>query len=106
MPAVEKPAEEKAKPESSRVQRANVVVKLPQNAKLFVDDTHLSRQEGSEVRNFVTPELKAGQEFFYTMRCEATVNGKPVAETKRVLIKAGSTVEVNFTETPDAVVAR
>jgi uncharacterized protein (TIGR03000 family) len=48
-------------------------------------------------RAFVTPPLKKGREFHYTVRARWTRNGKPVDQTRKITVKAGTRVRVDFT---------
>ncbi len=88
--------EEKKKEGTSTVtpNRARVVVQLPADAKLFVDDQPIKATE--ERQTFSTPQLQRGQTYFYEVRAEAVRDGKTVSETKRVLIRAGEEVSVSF----------
>jgi uncharacterized protein (TIGR03000 family) len=88
--------------------RAKLIVELPADAKLYVDDRPMNTT--SNVRTFNTPELEPGQLYFYELRIEVQRDGKQVTETKRVIIKAGDVVRANFpkveTESVAAVKAR
>jgi len=74
--------------------RAKVIVQLPADAKLFVDDQPIKATE--ERQTFNTPQLQRGQTYFYEVRAEAVRDGKTVVESKRVLIRAGEEVTVSF----------
>jgi uncharacterized protein (TIGR03000 family) len=67
---------------------ANIKFRLPADAKLYVDGK-LTMLTGTE-RSFTTPALEAGQKFFYDVKAELMVDGKPVVEEKRVIVEAGS----------------
>jgi uncharacterized protein (TIGR03000 family) len=75
---------------------ARLVVELPADAKLFVDDQLM--KTSSARRIFNTPALQVGQTYYYILRAEVEIDGKPVAETKRVLVRAGEEVKANFAE--------
>jgi len=75
---------------------AHVVVKLPEDARLFVNDDPCPLT--SATRAFDTPELKAGQPYHYTLRAEATRGGRVVSESKRVDVRAGQETVVEFGE--------
>ena len=77
------------------MQEAKVNVKLPADAKLYVDD-QLTTSNNKEVRSFKTPALAVGQDYYYTMRAEYVREGKTVSTSKRVIVRAGSTVETSF----------
>jgi uncharacterized protein (TIGR03000 family) len=74
--------------------RAKVIVQLPADAKLYVDDHPIKAT--SENQTFSTPRLEPGQTYFYEVRAEAIRDGKTVVESKRVLVKAGQEVTVAF----------
>jgi uncharacterized protein (TIGR03000 family) len=86
------------------MQEAKVNVKLPSDAKLYVDD-QLTASSNKEVRSFKTPALAVGQDYYYTMRAEYVRDGKPVSTSKRVIVRAGTTVDASF-DAPAAVAAR
>ena len=76
--------------------RATVIVKLPTDARLFADARPLSLT-GPE-RKFVSPELPSGQEFTYRFRAEYERDGETVSVTKKVPVRAGSSVTVEFAD--------
>lgn len=75
--------------------RATVVVKLPVDAKLYAEGRLLALT--SAERKFVTPPLPEG-EFAYRFKVEYDRDGETYSVTKRVPVKAGGTVTVEFTE--------
>jgi uncharacterized protein (TIGR03000 family) len=81
---------------SGSVARASVVVKLPADARLFVDARALTLT-GAE-RKFVSPELPTDQEFVYRFRAEYERNGETLSVTKKVPVRAGATVTVEFAD--------
>ena len=76
--------------------RAAVVVKLPTDARLFADGRALNLT-GAE-RKFVSPELPANQEFVYRFKAEYERDGETVSVTKKVPVRAGATVTVEFAD--------
>ena len=74
--------------------RAQILVQLPTDAKLFVDDRPVTLPANQ--RTVVTPELDAGQDYYYIFRAEAVRNGTPVEDMRRVVIRAGARVTVDF----------
>jgi uncharacterized protein (TIGR03000 family) len=76
--------------------RATVSVRLPADAKLFAEGRALA-QTGPE-RKFISPELPAEQEFVYQFRAEYERNGETVSVTKRVPVRAGAAVNVEFAD--------
>ena len=75
--------------------RATVVVKLPADAKLYAEGKLLALT--SAERKFVTPPLPEG-EFTYRFKVEYDRDGETYSVTKKVPVKAGGTVTVEFTE--------
>jgi uncharacterized protein (TIGR03000 family) len=76
--------------------RATVLVKLPADARLYADSKALNLT-GTE-RKFVSPELPAGQEFVYRFRAEYERGGETLSVTKKVPVKAGATLTIEFTD--------
>jgi uncharacterized protein (TIGR03000 family) len=73
---------------------AHVVIKLPQDARLFVDDQPCPLT--SATRAFDTPALEPGRVYYYTLRAEVTRDGRPVTDSKRVTLRAGEESVVEF----------
>jgi uncharacterized protein (TIGR03000 family) len=91
----EKPPEMKKPEEPGKVGTgANLKFTVPAATKLYVDG-RLTTSGGTE-RVFTTPPLAAGQKFYYDVKAELTVNGKPVVEEKRVVVEAGSKITESF----------
>jgi uncharacterized protein (TIGR03000 family) len=78
--------------------RARVIVELPADATLSVDNV-ATKANSATTRSFSTPELTPGQEYFYDLKAEVTRDGKPVTETKRVLVRAGAEVRASLLAT-------
>jgi uncharacterized protein (TIGR03000 family) len=89
------------KKSSSLEPSARLLVELPADAKLYVDD-HLM-QTTSERREFRTPALLRGQTYYYVLKAEIVRDGDVVTETKRVLVRAGETVSANFGDMSAAI---
>lgn len=92
-PAGDKPAAGGANPGAYRTAPARLTIDAPADARVFVDDAPY-QIDGS--RQFQTPPLKAGQTYFYTVRIETERDGRPVRETRRVLVKAGDDLREAF----------
>jgi uncharacterized protein (TIGR03000 family) len=90
------PKPETAKPMSEAPSRARLIVELPVDAKLYIDD-HLMRTT-SERRTFNTPVLEKGQTYYYELRAEVVRDGKPVVVNKRVTLQAGELIQARFGE--------
>jgi uncharacterized protein (TIGR03000 family) len=76
--------------------RAQVEVKLPADARLFVDGRALSAT--GTARWFQTPALETGREFYYTVKVEAVRDGEKVSKTERVYVAANRTARVDFSD--------
>lgn len=75
---------------------ARVTVRLPEDAKLFVDGVACPLT--SATRSFDTPKLEAGRKFTYTLRAELVRDGQKITENQKVLLEAGKQVNVEFKE--------
>jgi uncharacterized protein (TIGR03000 family) len=82
---------------------ANLVVTLPADARLFVDD-HETKSTSGE-RLLTTPDLQPGREYSYTLRAEVMRDGKVQQATQRVTVRAGQETQVNI-QLPEAVASR
>lgn len=96
---VKKPPEEK---ESMVPAPATIVVSLPAEAKLIVDN--VVTKSTSATRTFISPELEQGKDFYYTLKAEIVRDGTPVSVSQRVTVRAGEETRVSF-ELPVATVA-
>ncbi len=76
----------------------HVVVKLPAEAKLFVDGVACPLT--SAQRSFDTPPLEPGKTYYYSLKAETIREGRSVAETKRVTVRAGQETVVEFESKP------
>jgi len=72
--------------------RAALVVHLPANAKLTVDNT--PTQATSDTRHFVTPPLEPGATYRYVLYAELNRNGRKVTASRNVEVRAGQTSDV------------
>jgi uncharacterized protein (TIGR03000 family) len=76
--------------------KAKLIVSLPADAKLYIDDQLMKTT--SERRVFNTPTLDRDQTYYYILRAEVEVDGKKLTDTKRVLVRAGEEIRANFAE--------
>ena len=83
-------------PEAVAPNRARLIVDAPADAKLYIDDTAMKTQ--AEHRSYQTPDLEPGQTYYYEVRVEVQRDGRPVSETKRILVRAGQEVHADFTD--------
>ncbi len=83
---------------------ARVTVKLPADARLYVDGVLCPLN--STTRTFNTPDLDAGQRYYYTLKAEVVRDGETRAASKRVVVEAGKEVTVEFKDLPVQTVSR
>jgi len=76
--------------------RAKLVVELPEDAKLYIDDQLMKTASGK--RTFSTPTLDRAQAYYYMVRAEVVRDGKTYSETKRVIVRAAETAQALFPE--------
>jgi uncharacterized protein (TIGR03000 family) len=84
------------KEQSAALDHARLIVTLPADAKLYVDDK--LTQATSERRIFSSPTLADGQTYYYILRAEIVRDGKTQSETKRLLLHAGDVIEASFSD--------
>jgi uncharacterized protein (TIGR03000 family) len=80
--------------ESAAPTKAKLIVELPSNATLFIDDNKMTTTSNHRVFN--TPELETGETYFYMLRAEVVKDGTPVTVTKRVILKPGDAITADF----------
>ena len=74
---------------------ANLEVRLPENATLWIQGQQA--KETGAVRHFVSPPLANDQTFTYDLHANWTdANGKTIERTKKVEVKAGAWIGVDF----------
>lgn len=98
------PADPMKKVGAAESDRAHLVIEVPVDAKLYIDDQLMKTT--SEKRIFNTPKLDKGQTYYYMLRVEVAREGVTHSESRRVLIKAGDDIQQAFTETTIAVASR
>jgi uncharacterized protein (TIGR03000 family) len=84
------------KPEkkSAAPNQATVIVQLPADARMTVDGQVADLT--SATRSFITPALEMDRDYYYTIKAEADRNGRTLAQSKRVLLRAGQVSRVDF----------
>ena len=82
---------------------ATIVVSLPADAKLSINDA--ATTSSAAVRTFESPALEAGKDFHYTLKAEAVRDGQTVTTTKLVTVRGGEETRVSL-ELPLAGVAQ
>ena len=90
------PKKEKEKKETSMDGPAKLIVELPADAKLYIDDKLM--KTASAQRTFNTPKLEAGESYYYVLRAELQVGGKTITENQRVIVRTGETARASFKE--------
>jgi uncharacterized protein (TIGR03000 family) len=88
------PPPKKEGSESLAPTRARLIVELPGEATLYIDDQKMTSTSGRRVFN--TPQLERGETYYYILRAEVTKDGTPVSVTKRVLLKPGEEIRADF----------
>ncbi len=77
-----------------RSQRGTVVVSLPADAKLTINNA--ATKATSATRRFISPTLNKGRTYTYVFQAEIERDGKPVVVSKRVKVRAGAETRVRF----------
>jgi uncharacterized protein (TIGR03000 family) len=90
--------------ESLAPTKAKLIVEVPADAKLYIDDHAMTTQ--SERRVYQTPTLAPGQTYFYEVRVEVNHDGKALSQTKRVLLRAGQEVRADFKDMETTATAK
>jgi uncharacterized protein (TIGR03000 family) len=90
--SVSSPATYASDPDAKR--RARIIVHLPADAKLSVNGKAM--RSTSATRRFVSPPLKAGEDYQYVFKAEVQRDGEPATIAKRVDVRAGQTQEITF----------
>ena len=81
---------------------ATLIVSLPADAKLVIDET--TTTSTSTERTFVTPTLNPNTDYNYTLKVEVVRNGKTIQAEEQVIVRAGEETRVTLLAT--AVAAR
>jgi uncharacterized protein (TIGR03000 family) len=75
---------------------ANIEVRVPADARVWFDSTPTT-PTGAR-RRFVTPALKPGQKYTYSIRAQwSTPSGASTSEIRHITIQAGDSLTVDFT---------
>jgi uncharacterized protein (TIGR03000 family) len=93
-----------SRPRVSDTTVAHVTVRLPADARLWVDGAACPLS--SETRSFDTPTLESGKQYVYNLRAAVVRDGQTVEQTQRVVIAAGRQVNVTFGELNAASLTR
>jgi uncharacterized protein (TIGR03000 family) len=72
-----------------------LVVRVPVDALVYLDGLR-TRTANQAVRTFFTPRLRDRSRYIYHVRAEITRHGRVRSESRRVVLHAGSRVNVSF----------
>jgi uncharacterized protein (TIGR03000 family) len=76
------------------MEKATIIIVVPADAEVFFDG-EATRQKGS-VREFASPPLEVGKGYHYNVVARWSSGGKPIEKKRRVPVKAGARVRVDF----------
>jgi uncharacterized protein (TIGR03000 family) len=82
------------KPDTSK--SAQLIIEKPADATIYVDNQPV-KSEGT-MQSFATPILDPSQAYYYMVRVEMTRDGKPVSESRKVVVRSGQTIQAIFNE--------
>src|SRR5262249_11748769 len=71
---------------------ATIVVNLPAEAKLLIDDSPTSST--ADRRTFVTPPIERGKSYTYTLKADMTRDGQKLHSEKEITVRAGEETRV------------
>jgi uncharacterized protein (TIGR03000 family) len=92
-----KPEKDTKDKESAVPAKAHLIVELPADAKLYIDD-QLMKSSNATKRTFSTPALQGGQSYYYDVRVEAVRDGKTYEGSKRIIVRAGEQIHASFND--------
>jgi uncharacterized protein (TIGR03000 family) len=78
----------------SRPSKATLIVSLPPDAQLTVNDEPTEVASGKRV--FVAPNLEPGRVYPYTFKARVTREGKVHILTRQIKVRAGDKIQVSF----------
>jgi uncharacterized protein (TIGR03000 family) len=83
---------------------ATIIVSLPAEAKLLIDDAPTTST--SDIRVFASPELEQGKDFYYTLKGELSRDGRTFTTSLPVKVRAGEETRVQLEFPVTSVVQR
>ncbi len=86
--------EKKADASDNAGDAAKLVVSLPADATLTIDEE--ATTSTSDLRSFVTPALTPGQDYIYNLKAEINRDGKSFIVTQRVTVRAGEETKASL----------
>jgi uncharacterized protein (TIGR03000 family) len=88
------PKETSKETEASLPAPATIIVSLPAEAKLLIDDA--ATTSTSELRVFSSPSLEPGKDFYYTLKGDVERVGRTLTTTQYVKVRAGQETRVQL----------
>jgi uncharacterized protein (TIGR03000 family) len=90
---------------------ATLIIKVPEDASLWVDGEEYTDQKDKTERTFRTPPLEPGKRFFYLVKAKWMPNNyETYTRARRAIVEAGKTSELDLTKTdpkqPDEIFIR
>jgi uncharacterized protein (TIGR03000 family) len=89
-------------PAATTSQPARLVVTLPADATLTVNDQPTTQRTGRRV--FTSPPLESGRTYYYTLKAQVVRDGQTMTTTRDVTVRAGRETDVNL-DIPSATAA-
>ncbi|MFQ3649608.1 MAG: TIGR03000 domain-containing protein [Gemmataceae bacterium] len=104
-------AQDKADPKSTEKKPAILIIKLEEDATLYIDGEEYSDQKDKTERTFRTPPLTPGKRFYYTVTAKWQPNNyETYKRTRKAIVEAGKTSELDLTKAdpkiPDDILIR
>jgi uncharacterized protein (TIGR03000 family) len=93
-PAVPGSAPGAGSPPTAAPKAAQLIIEKPADAQIFVDNQPV-KSEGL-TQSFATPVLEPSQAYYYMVRVEMNRDGKSLSESRRVIVRAGQTLQETF----------
>jgi uncharacterized protein (TIGR03000 family) len=95
---LKKPSETKKQSDIRSPAPVTMVVRLPEDAKLFIDEQPTTSTSGTRV--FVSPPLAPEEKYSYTLTAQVVRNGQTLRQTKQVPVRPGEMTNVVLQEFP------
>jgi uncharacterized protein (TIGR03000 family) len=83
---------------------ATIVVSLPAEAKLLIDDA--ATTSNSSLRVFASPSLEPGKDFYYTLKGELVRDGQTITTSQFVKVRAGEETRIQLDFPPATLALR
>jgi uncharacterized protein (TIGR03000 family) len=98
LPGTQVASEVQAKRNAAKEEPASasaiLIVNLPAEAKLIIDEN--ATQSTSGTRRFTTPPLEPQKDFYYTLKGQLVRDGQALTASRRVRVRAGEQTEVTL----------